>query len=78
MGLMAGFAACCMPYIKCFPFFPVQSQSTELPATSEGESSRGGFPQGHRTGPLAVLLFFMQFAVCGCRFKPGPLANVGG
>ena len=35
--LMAGTAACCTPYIRCCPFsFPVQPQSTELPATTEG------------------------------------------
>ena len=27
---------------------------TELPATTEGESSRGGFPQGHKAGLSVV------------------------
>ena len=41
-GPMAGSAAWCTPYIRCCPFFPVQSQPAELPATTVGESSRGG------------------------------------
>ena len=56
LALMDGSAACCTKYIRCFPFFFVQLQSTELLATTEGESSRGGSPQGHKAGPLAVLL----------------------
>ena len=30
------------------------SGPTELPATTEGESSRGGSPQGHKAGLLVV------------------------
>ena len=59
-GLMAGSAACCTPYIRCCPFFPVQSQSTELPATTERESSRGGSPQGCKVGSLPVLFLFLN------------------
>ena len=33
-------------------------RSSELPATTEGESSRGGSPQGHKAGPGAVLSNF--------------------
>ena len=36
-GLMAGIAACCTQYIRCCPLFPVQWQTIELPATTEGE-----------------------------------------
>ena len=32
---MAGSAACCTPYLRCCPFFPVHSHPTELPATTE-------------------------------------------
>ena len=56
MGLMAGYAACCAPYIRHFPLVPVQSQSTELPATTVGGSSRGGSLRRHKAGPLTVLL----------------------
>ena len=49
---MAGSAACCTSYSSCCPFFPMQLQSTELPA----ESSRGGSPQGHKAGLLAARL----------------------
>ena len=65
MGLMAGYAACCAPYIRHFPLVPVQSQSTELPATTVGESSRGGSLRRHKAGPLTVLLH------CRVSFKPG-------
>ena len=54
-GLMAGFAACCTQYIRCCPWFPVQAQSAELPATTVGESSRGGSLRRHKAGPLIVL-----------------------
>ena len=36
-GPMAESAACCTQYIRCCPLFPVQSQSAELLATTEGE-----------------------------------------
>ena len=40
-GLMAGAAACCAQFFRCSPFsFPVQPQSTELPATTEGRWRR--------------------------------------
>ena len=65
MGPMAGYAACCAPYTRRCPLVPVQSQSTELPATTVGESSRGGSLRRHKAGPLTVLL------LCRVSFKPG-------
>ena len=53
-GPMAGSAAWCTPYIRCSPFFPAQSQPTELPATTEERWRRRHLSQGHRAGPLAV------------------------
>ena len=44
--LMAGSAACCMQYMRHCPLFPVQSQSEELPATTEGEWRRRHSSQG--------------------------------
>ena len=52
-------------YVRCRPFCLYRSYSflssgkafyglTELPATTEGESSRGGSPQGHKAGLWAV------------------------
>ena len=38
-----------------FLFFPLQLQSTELLATTEEQSSRGGSSQGHKAGPLVVV-----------------------
>ena len=65
MELMAGSAACCAPYTRRCPLVPVQSQSTELPATTVGESSKGGSLRRHKAGPLTVLL------LCRVSFKPG-------
>ena len=66
-GLMAGTAACCSPYIRCCPFFPVQSQSTELPATTEGRWRRRHLSPGHKAGLLTVLL-----TCTGCAFQVTP------
>ena len=54
-GPMAGTAACCTQYIRCCPLFPVQSQSAELPATTEGEWQRRHSLQEHEAGLLTVL-----------------------
>ena len=71
-GLMAGTAACYTQYIRCCPLFPVQSQSAELPAATEGESSGVGSSQGHKAGPLAVLLTSRHKALLQGGFKcPG-------
>ena len=56
---------CCFPFSFFFPyavqcwasvFFSCKAFSgqTELPATTEGESSRGSSPQGHKAGLLVV------------------------
>ena len=43
-----GLVAC---YARCCPFLFLESlRSPELPATTEGESSRGDSPQGHKAG----------------------------
>ena len=55
-GLMAGYAACCTTYIRCCPMILVQRQSIELPATTVGESSRGGSLRRHKGGLWAVHL----------------------
>ena len=67
-GLMAGTAACCTPYFRCCPFsFPVQPQSTELPATTEGRWRRRHLSPGHKAGLLTVLL-----TCTGCAFQVTP------
>ena len=49
----------CLPRRACLHFCRsllfVQAQTTKLPATTEGESSRGGSPRGHKAGLLTVL-----------------------
>ena len=55
-GPMAGTAACCTQYIRHCLLFPVQSQSAELPATTEGERRRRRSSQGHKAGPLNCTL----------------------
>ena len=54
---MAGYAACFTTYIRCCPMFLVQRQSSELPATTVGESSRGGSLRRHKGGLWTVHLF---------------------
>ena len=72
-GLMAGTAACCTPYIRCCPFsFPVQSQSTKLPATTEGRWRRRHLSPGHKAGLLTVLL-----TCTGCAFQVTPGVEKG-
>ena len=64
---MAGSAAWCAPYIRCCPFFPVQTQPTELPATTEGRWRRRHLSPGHKAGPLAVFWIstaLVPFFVC--------------
>ena len=46
------------------PFFPIQAQSRELLAKTEGESTRSGSPQGHKAGPLVVLFAFQCCTPC--------------
>ena len=67
-GLMAGTAAWCTPYFRCCPFsFPVQPQSTELPATTEVRWRRRHLSPGHKAGLLTVL------STCtGCAFQVTP------
>ena len=55
-GLMAGYAACCTTYNRYCPMFLVQRQSSELPATTVGESSRGGSLRRHKGGLWTVHL----------------------
>ena len=46
---------------------PCRAQSTELPATTEGESSRGRSSQGHKAGLLTErfnLCLFNVYRVC--------------
>ena len=67
-GLMAGTAACCTQFFSCCPFsFPVQPQSTELPATTEGRWRRRHLSPGHKAGLLTVLLL-----CTGCAFQVTP------
>ena len=71
---MAGSAACCTPYIRYCPFFPVQSQPTELLATTEERRRRRRHSPGHKAGPLTdyfCLLFFKR--VQGVCLKPRAL-----
>ena len=56
MGLMAGTAACCMQKIRCCPMVSVQRQFIELPATTVGESSRGGTLRRRKGGLWTVHL----------------------
>ena len=66
-GLMAGTAACCCPFS-----FPVQPQSTELPATTEGRWRRRHLSPGHKAGLLTVLLM-----CTGCAFQVTPGVEKG-
>ena len=67
-GLMAGTAACCTQFFSYCPFsFPVQPQSTELPATTEGRWRRRHLSPGHKAGLLTVLL-----TCTGCAFQVTP------
>ena len=64
-GLMAGAAACCAQFFRCSPFsFPVQPQSTELPATTEGRWRRRpplARTQGRTVGCILNLNFVGPF-----------------
>ena len=60
----------CTSYIRCCPFFPCTVQSTDLPATTEGESTRGGSSQGRKAGPLTEpFLLVVLTRVQGCVFQ---------
>ena len=72
-GLMAGSAACCAQFFRYSPFFPVQSQQTELLATTEERWRRRHLSPGHKAGPL---LFFFLTRVQGVCFKPRALLSV--
>ena len=77
MGLMAGYAACCTPYTRCCPMVPVQRQSTQLPATTVGESSRGGSLRRHKGGLWTVHLtsrhhVLLQGGFLSVAFKVSP------
>ena len=64
---------CCTPYIRCCPFsFPVQPQSTELPATTEERWRRRHLSPGHKAGLLTVLL-----TCTGCAFQVTPGVEKG-
>ena len=64
---------CCTPCIRCCPFsFPVQPQSTELPATTEGRWRRRHLSPGHKAGLLTVLL-----TCTGCAFQVTPGVEKG-
>ena len=55
------------------PFsFPVQPQSTELPATTEGRWRRRHLSPGHKAGLLTVLL-----TCTGCAFQVTPGVEKG-
>ena len=56
MGLMAGHAACCTPYISHSSLVPVQRRSIELPATAVVEWRRRHFLQSHKEGLLTIPL----------------------
>ena len=71
-GLMAGSAAWRTPYLRCCPFFPVQRQPTELPATTEGRWRRRHLSPGHKAGLLTVLLM-----CTGCAFQVTPGVDKG-
>ena len=64
MGLMAGYAACCTPYIRHFPLVPVQRWSIELPATTVGERRRRRSLRRHKGG-LWTVLFLPPRIVAG-------------
>ena len=55
-GLMAVFAACCTTYNRHCPLVPEQMQSTELPATTDGEWRRRHSLQSQKGGPWTVFL----------------------
>ena len=64
---------CCTPFFRCCPFaFPVQPQSTELPATTEGSWRRRHLSPGHKAGLLTVLL-----TCTGCVFQVTPGVEKG-
>ena len=71
-GPMAGTAACCTQYMRCCPFFPVQPQSTELPATTKGRWRRRHLSPGHKAGLWTVLL-----TCTGCAFQGTPGVEKG-
>ena len=81
---MAGTAPCCTQYIRCCPLFPVQSQSAELLATTEGEWRRRHSSQGHKAGPLIPRLTSLHRAlwqggfscVFSMRLAPGTRTQV--
>ena len=49
---MAVVGALALQYIRHRPLFPVQPQSAELPATTEGKWCGRHSSQGHKAGPL--------------------------
>ena len=66
------------PYIRCCPFFPVQTQPTELPATTEGRWRRRHLSPGHKAGPLAVFWFSTALVPCFvCLLKSHLPAQLG-
>ena len=70
---MAEAAACCAQFFRYSPFsFPVQPQSTELPATTEGRWRRRHLSPGHKAGLLTVLL-----TCTGCAFQVTPGVEKG-
>ena len=76
----AGGWVCSLLYTvhQMLPLLPCTVQLTELPATTEGESSRGGSSQGHKAGPLTErFLLVVLPRVQGVCFKPRALIIVG-
>ena len=55
-------------YVGRCPLVPVQPRSVELPATTEGEW-RSRSSQGHKAGPLIVLLFLSTTHCCRVFFS---------
>ena len=71
---MAVVGALGLQYIRHCPFLPfslhvVQSQSAELPATTEEEWRRRHSSQGHKAGPLTVLQLPSTTYCCRCFFS---------
>ena len=62
----------CCPFFHVCPFFQVQTQPTELPATTEGRWRRRHLSPGHKAGLLTVLL-----TCTGCAFQVTPGVEKG-
>ena len=76
---MAGSAACCTPYTRHCPLFPVQSQPAELPATTVGEWRRRHSLRRHKEGTRAAFFNFPPpgFNVSLREMQQGPKMTSG-